>query len=287
MRMLAKFVGFVISRPFAYDTNNRNTTVDDRQIQLRNTLLPTFDIKSIILKAITEKKQIVIIPWVVQYLSMLDYVTLRLNYYKDVFCILFKLYVENSILETNFLKYFIVKFCLGWLFEQSTLSECYFNYRQQHCSVEMIKHSLKAVNNGLEKEIFNPMYEALVVAACPFLSEFRVSIMPPRVEKHPSRTGKYRHITTMLTSTKKEELDVKKKLTEAFLQTQSPSVRRIVDFVIERVTSAAVKDFQYNFLFKIKKEVAEQIKEITSIDEVLLLIFLLIRPMKFFLLYLP
>lgn len=37
MRVLAKFIGYIISRPFSYDSY-RNTTVDNRQIQLRNTV---------------------------------------------------------------------------------------------------------------------------------------------------------------------------------------------------------------------------------------------------------
>lgn len=37
MRVLAKFIGYIISRPFNYD-NYRNTTVDNRQIELRNTV---------------------------------------------------------------------------------------------------------------------------------------------------------------------------------------------------------------------------------------------------------
>ncbi|EDS44388.1 hypothetical protein CpipJ_CPIJ016914 [Culex quinquefasciatus] len=35
MRVLAKFIGYIISRPFNYDSY-RNSTVDNRQIELRN-----------------------------------------------------------------------------------------------------------------------------------------------------------------------------------------------------------------------------------------------------------
>uniref|UniRef100_A0A336MQR7 CSON002701 protein n=1 Tax=Culicoides sonorensis TaxID=179676 RepID=A0A336MQR7_CULSO len=270
MRVLAKFIGFVTSRPYTYDIPNRNFVVDERQIQLRNFLLPPFDIKSIILKSTFEKKLVVTIPWIVQYLYMLDYVSLCLNYYKDIFRLLYKLYTENyghSLGES-----FIIRSCLGWLFEHCSLVDEYFTYRSEtkFASLKQIK-TISCFNEKLFDKYLSSNLEHLIVAACPFLADLRVSIMPSRFEKQVSRTGRFRHITTIQTENLNnkndlKELDGRSKLAEAFLQSQSLSVRRIFEFVIERVTSAVVKDFQFKYLIPIKSEAMERVKEIKSTD---------------------
>lgn len=272
MRVLAKFIGFVTSKPFTYDISNRNFVVDDRQIQLRNLLSPSFDIKAVILKSVQEKRLIVTIPWVVQYLYMLDYVSHSLNYYKEIFRILFELYTEytgDSLAES-----FILRACLGWFFEQCSLFDDYFSYRMERqssiSSLEQGNMSSLVVydENSLEK-FLSPNLEHIVVAACPFLADLRVSIMPSRFEKQVSRTGRFRHITTTQAQNQnKGEIDAQTKLTEAFLQSQSLSVRRIVEFVIERVTSAVVKDFQFKYLIPIKNKTTEEVKTINSTDSV-------------------
>lgn len=274
MRVLAKFIGFVTSRPYTYDISNRNFVVDERQIQLRNLLLPTFDIKTIILKSATEKKLVVTIPWVVQYLYMLDYVSLCLDYYKATFRILYKLYTDHS--SDSLAEGFVVRVCLGWLFEHCALTEDYFAYRTEtQTPLESMHHmkSLVMYDKDLAEKCLSPHLEHIIVAACPFLAELRVSIMPSRFEKQVSRTGRFRHITTTQTGHPdqkgaQEGQDGQTKLAEAFLQSQSLSVRRIVEFIVERVTSALVKDFQYNHLIHVKNEVTEEIKQIKSINSV-------------------
>lgn len=269
MRVLAKFIGFVTSRPYTYDVSNRNFVVDERQIQLRNLLLPTFDIKSIILKSAVEKKLVVTIPWIVQYLYMLDYVSLCLNYYKDIFRILYKLYTEHY--GESLAEGFVVRACLGWLFEHCSSIDDYFAYRTEtQTSLECLHRtkSLVLYDQDLAKKCLSSNLEHIIVAACPFLADLRVSIMPSRFEKQVSRTGRFRHITTTQTGNANQKgqgvQDGHTKLTEAFLQSQSLSVRRIVEFVVERVTSAVVKDFQYKHLIPIKNEATEEVKRIKS-----------------------
>lgn len=42
-------------------------------------------------------------------------------------------------------------------------------------------------------------------------------------------------------------------LIEAFLQSQSPSLRKVVDFLIERISSTTIKDFQVQHFLEIKR----------------------------------
>lgn len=328
MRVLAKFIGYIISRPFSYDSY-RNTTVDNRQIQLRNTLLPLFDVKSILLSAIAERKLIITVPWLVQYLAMLDGISLRLSYYKDLFDVLYELYLRTNAYEMATKRRllvtptsrFIIRACLGWLFEHPNIPEEYLSYRQGRRSVLSVDEKLQnykkielliekttaeemeinkaliltkvdeqsggilkceikpakdvsneplalfkadTTTNNSERLPLNPLLENILNAACPFLADFRVSMMPSKVEKTVSRSGRYRHITTKYSgvstiAAQQKTTNNQHRLLEAFLQSQSLSVRRTVEFVIERTSSAAVKDFQVAHLLPKRKKITEQI----------------------------
>uniref|UniRef100_A0A8D8JN52 Protein disks lost n=1 Tax=Culex pipiens TaxID=7175 RepID=A0A8D8JN52_CULPI len=315
MRVLAKFIGYIISRPFNYDSY-RNSTVDNRQIELRNELLPLFDVKSILVRAIAERKLIITVPWLVQYLAMLDGISLRLAYYRGLFDVLYELYLRTSSVEllrhgtaadrkllVTPTSKFIIRVSLGWLFEHPNVPEEYYSYRQERrgsgvivdqglLSYKKIELSLDKVNaeevqshqgipkgeeenksslikydpSAVEESVpLNPLLESILNAACPFLADFRVSMMPSKLEKTVSRSGRYRHITTKYSgattvpSAKQKPTNDQHKLLEAFLQSQSLSVRRTVEFVIERTSSAAVKDFQIAELLPKRKKITEQI----------------------------
>lgn len=271
MQVLSKFIGFVISHPYSYDGNHRNSIVNDRQIQLRNMLLPPLDVKSVLLKSLVEKKVVITVPWIVQYLSMLDYVTLRLDYYRDLFCVLFELYIICNDLNISSTTKFILRTCLGWLFDHPNVPAEYYDYRQNRQPLALVSSNVVEVKSKVE--VINPLMESIIVAACPFLCDLRVSIMPLWRKRQPSRTGHYRHITTRFTGepvlTKKSTpADNQTKLLEAFLQSQSLSMRKIIEFGIERVTSAAIKDFQFECLLVKKKEAAQEVRKLKISDKV-------------------
>uniref|UniRef100_A0A182Q2E2 Codanin-1 C-terminal domain-containing protein n=1 Tax=Anopheles farauti TaxID=69004 RepID=A0A182Q2E2_9DIPT len=312
MRVLAKFIGFIIARPFQYE-GCRSTMVENRQIELRNMLLPPFDVKPVLLKSVAERKLLITVPWLVQYLSMLDVVTLRLRYYEELFRMLHDIYKATAIcgfavhrdLFVIPTSKFIVRSCLDWLFDQSNVPEEYYNSNETTAAISIIDtiaEQAPAVTNRpqlaegrkpTEKPIvFNALLENVLSAACPFLADFRVSVMPSKVEKTVSRTGRYRHITTRYSGavtqlqanttaneasstidasmnatttsagnnlSKTAPGNVQQRLVEAFLQSQSQSMRRTVELILDRSTSAVIKDFQMLYILPQKKAVNDLI----------------------------
>uniref|UniRef100_A0A182JE33 Codanin-1_C domain-containing protein n=1 Tax=Anopheles atroparvus TaxID=41427 RepID=A0A182JE33_ANOAO len=326
MRVLAKFLGFIVARPFQYE-GCRSTIVENRQIELRNTLLPLFDVKPIVLRSVVDRKLVITVPWLVQYLSMLDAVTLRLRYYEELFHMLRDIYQATALCGSSSNRHlfvvptskFIVRSCLDWLFDQANVPEEYFSsprlldgnpdglvhveqlaMQRFGVSEQLIETSSNVsivANRRSSKTIeapivFNPLLETVLSAACPFLADFRVSVMPSKVEKVVSRSGRYRHITTRFSGavtpqgtsanessimetganvssksgglsghnhSKSGPANAQSRLVEAFLQSQSHSVRRIVEFIVERTTSAVIKDFQMMYLLPEKKAVTDQI----------------------------
>lgn len=300
--------------------------------------MPEFDIKRILTKAIADQKLIVTIPWLVQYLAMLDYITLRLNYFIDLLAMLYELYImtidyNGSPLQMRPTSSFIVRACLGWLFDQPNMPDEYYKYRQNRKTLQTIGESvtnteqmksvqllvadddlkkyfaerqyvvseidetttagtLKCVLKDAKRSVelavsmpnnpelilptMDPMLEQILHTACPFLCDFRVAIMPAKHSKTVSRTGRFRHITTKLAdltpNKPNRDSDNAGKLIEAFLHSQSLSVRRTVEFVIERTVSAVIKDFQMEVMLPTKREtfdkVAKSIADATAIEAV-------------------
>lgn len=309
------------------------------------------DIKDILRKSIINQKLIITLPWIVQYIAMLDSVTLNLNYYREVFQMLYELYMmtinygnaPKLIMRPTSL--FIVRSCLGWLFEQPQVPNEYYNYRRSRKSSDLVNLRplaqneltsvqifvpssissffqedrqivLNAINadNGnqnsisgtLEKYLpdqnklpliktsaddsqtdlnttdlsdrmlskFDPLLESVLTSACPFLADFRVSIMPRRSSKVVSRTGRYRHVTTRIyesteksiSKTCKPDDNIQTRLIEAFLHSQSLSVRRTVEFVSERTFSNVIKDFQVKVIIPLKKAVTDQLDSLRITD---------------------
>ncbi|XP_052896694.1 protein disks lost [Anopheles moucheti] len=311
MRVLAKFIGFIIARPFQYE-GGRNTIVENRQIELRNMLLPPFDVQPILLRSVAERKLVITVPWIVQYLSMLDLVTLRLRYYEELFRILHDIYKATSVcgFSTNSDLFaiptsrFIVRSCLDWLLDQSNVPEEYYNSSEMSSSIlntvtdqpvtSVAKQTTQKSTSDKKPIVFNPLLENILSAACPFLADFRVSVMPSKVEKTVSRTGRYRHITTRysgvvtphqpsvvnelattldISSTsaghnrsKPSHGNVQQRLVEGFLQSQSQSLRRTVELIVDRSTSAVIKDFQMQYILKEKKAANDRIGEVKAVE---------------------
>lgn len=203
----------------------------------------------------------------VEYLAMLDHITIRLDYYRDLFQLLYSVYMKvnvvnrsDSICVTPTSK-FIIRTCLGWLFEHPEVPVEYYSSSNS-------KSLLKEIADVGTKEKnfdYNPFLESILNVACPFLADFRVSMMPNKTTKALSRTGRYRHITTKFQDRSRVQtpkvLGKRERLIEAILASQSLSVRKIVDVTVDRVGSAAVKDFQFQHLLIIRKEAKAEVEK--------------------------
>lgn len=319
LRILSKFLGLVASIPFSYE-GNKNSLMDQKQLDLKNNVSSAIDLFKILKKALLEKKLLITIPWVVQYLVMLDEVSLKHNENKKVFSLLFEIYWKIDVLKLRQTSNFIILSCLGWLFEQLNLVGDYYVHRQMNSpktdlnflidfqevpiylpfnsnmvnEIEeniLVGNVIKAKSTYQlnlvkktfdEKKVFQSidsstppsgLLETILNASCPFLADFRVAIMPKGVSKSLSRTGRYRHITTKIMTEqqapniKQQNVqDSRSKLVEAFLHSQSLSVRRTIEFVIERTSSAVIKDFQVKYLLPSKATALENIQNTGDID---------------------
>ena len=90
LRTLAKFLGFLVFSP--YHSGDFPAAVKDTLISARNQVTQQIDLMFYLQKAEKEQRLVLTLPWVIEYLSMMDSVSPYLTYYSEVFDFLHHIY---------------------------------------------------------------------------------------------------------------------------------------------------------------------------------------------------
>ncbi|XP_038637984.1 codanin-1 isoform X2 [Scyliorhinus canicula] len=240
-RLLAKFLGFLAFLP--YRTGERPTRdMQESAVCLRNKGAPVLDVYMLLRKSMENQRTIFTVPWVVEFLSMVDHVAPFLDYYRRVFILLLYLYrslVLTSEQNGNFLNKLLVLAVLGWLFQIPTVPEEMFFNEENFDGFE-----LSVLDRGLDS--VQLVDQQLLYLCCPYLSELR-KLLASYVAGSGVRNGGYiRKITPtaaapLIATLAQSQQKLQVKLEEAFFHNQPPSLRKTVEFVAERVGSNCVK----------------------------------------------
>ncbi|KAH8239850.1 hypothetical protein KR032_008657, partial [Drosophila birchii] len=289
MLILAKFLGFVSVLPFSGTTQHGNPSTPylcPQQLQLRSHFQPDFNLRETFERSLRNGKLLISLPWLVQYLAMLDPVSLHLPDALATLEILYGLYASLGMEKLQSKAVFIARCCIGWLLDaQPQLVNAYYSHRSIKTSgpsatsaavVELCLTGIRCHDKSL-----GPLLEELLPVACPFLQEFRVSVAPSRQAK----SGRFRYITTRLeqlqqgsssTSVIKEPIvsteltpaeQQQRKLADSFLHSQNASTRRLIEFVTERSFKCVVKDAQQEILLPSKAGADAKVNEICSVKQ--------------------
>lgn len=123
--------------------------------------------------AILEGKLTLTIPWIVKYLAMMDIVSLRLPYYKQILEILY--YIYCGVNQANFSApdclisqqaAILLKSSLCWLFELPNFPKDFCNIWHKTCKIKELKN-LKQIEKFLfEKKRNSHSADCLVPAKC-------------------------------------------------------------------------------------------------------------------------
>ncbi|XP_016933848.2 protein disks lost [Drosophila suzukii] len=282
MLILAKFLGYVTVLPFSGTTQHGNPApphLCPQQLQLRSHFHPDFSLREILERSMRQGKLLITLPWLVQYLVMLDLVSLHLPDSLATLELLYGLYAALHMEKLQPGAVFIVRSCIGWLLDaQPQLVNDYYSHRAaKHSTSSIVDLCLSGLR--CHEKLNSPLLEELLPVACPFLQEFRVSITPSR----QARSGRFRYITTRLeqlqqssSGTSKETMapseltpseQQQRKLADAFLHSQNASTRRLIEFVTERSFKCVVKDAQQEILLPSKSSADAKVNEISSVKQ--------------------
>ncbi|TRZ26288.1 hypothetical protein HGM15179_000900 [Zosterops borbonicus] len=244
LRLLAKFLGFVVFLP--YRTAEQPTRdLQDSALALRNQTLPVLDILKLLRQSIRDQRSILTIPWIVEYLSLVDHIAPFLDYYRKVFGLLLQVYrlmVLSEDKEMSFLNKLLILAVLGWLFQVPSVPEELFfttDDRQERFMLDTVT-SARALD-------FVPLVDQqLLYTCCPYLSELRKLLASFVAGSGGKNGGFIRKITPTAAESLAPKASVTQRklqvdLEQAFFHNQPPSLRRTVEFVAERVGSNCVK----------------------------------------------
>ncbi|NXT39938.1 CDAN1 protein, partial [Pelecanoides urinatrix] len=244
LRLLAKFLGFLVFLP--YRTLEQPTRdLQDSAVALRNQTLPVLDVFKLLRQSIRDQRSILTIPWIVEYLSLVDHIAPFLDYYRKVFCLLLQVYrlmVLSEDKDISFLNKLLILAVLGWLFQVPSVPEELFfttDVRQEGLIMDTVT-SAQALDSV-------PLVDQqLLYTCCPYLGELRKLLASFVAGSGAKNGGFIRKITPTAAESLAPKASVTQRklqveLEQAFFHNQPPSLRRTVEFVAERVGSNCVK----------------------------------------------
>ncbi|CAH0761715.1 unnamed protein product [Diatraea saccharalis] len=255
LSLLSKFLGFLTSLPYTYipEPSSKNIVVPrevathymppkdkvlENNIALRNNIQPAIDLKGILLNAYEHSRLTITVPWIVHYLSMLDYTSLRTKYYQDLLKTLHHVYIHRLKMNQNLLKkntVIFLKSVLGWLFD--------LPHYPQHIFCDSV-----SVVSEINLDCYDVIDEVILFDLCPYLRDVNVLLSTCKVSNDQKDIGSFRHITPVSLSLNPEdrmrnkERELQARLEEEMLKSQPSSSRRVVEMVTERVAAATVRD---------------------------------------------
>ncbi|NWR88066.1 CDAN1 protein, partial [Furnarius figulus] len=244
LRLLAKFLGFLVFLP--YRTVEQPTRdLQDSALALRNQTLPILDILKLLRQSVRDQRSILTVPWIVEYLSLVDHIAPFLDYYRKVFGLLLQVYrlmVLSEDKEMSFLNKLLILAVLGWLFQVPSVPEELFftpDDRQERCMMDTVT-SAQALDSV-------PLVDQqLLYTCCPYLGELRKLLASFVAGSGAKNGGFIRKITPTAAESLAPKASVTQRklqveLEQAFFHNQPSSLRRTVEFVAERVGSNCVK----------------------------------------------
>ncbi|NWV64325.1 CDAN1 protein, partial [Malurus elegans] len=271
LRLLAKFLGFLVFLP--YRTAEQPTRdLQDSALALRNQILPVLDILKLLRQSIRDQRSILTIPWIVEYLSLVDHIAPFLDYYRKVFGLLLQVYrlmVLSEDKEMSFLNKLLILAVLGWLFQVPSVPEELFftaDDRQERFVMDP-GTSAQALD-------FVPLVDQqLLYTCCPYLGELRKLLASFVAGSGGKNGGFIRKITPTAAESLAPKASVTQRklqieLEQAFFHNQPPSLRRTVEFVAERVGSNCVKHIKATLVAELVQRAETMLQEKVKEEDV-------------------
>ncbi|XP_035024683.2 codanin-1 [Hippoglossus stenolepis] len=244
-RLLAKFLGFISF--LSYQTSERpSREIQETAIALRSKSVPVLDVCAVLSNSVKRGRTILTVPWLVEFLSMLDSTGPLLLCYRTALGTLLLLYRRMLLRgcgEMCYLNKLLMLSVLGWLFQIPVIPEDIF-FTSEFTEVAKLEDGN---TSSTALDCIPLVDQQLLYTCCPFLGEFR-KLLAAFVSGSTSKSG---GIIRKITPTSAELRDMPAAnrshqklhvdLEQAFFHNQPPSLRRTVEFVAERIGSNGVK----------------------------------------------
>ncbi|XP_031563818.1 codanin-1-like isoform X2 [Actinia tenebrosa] len=259
LRILAKFLGYLVFDPYQSGTNQSKQEAEP-VIRMRNKVPQPFDVLCYLKTALEKGNLVLTVPWVVEYLSMMDPVAPYLDYYHKVLILLVHIYSSQS--SKDFVTYgrLLIVTCLGWLFENPVLPESLFfkSFEERNASEEILQN-----RPSLCLDSCDVIDQEMLYTWCPYLGEVK-NVLSEASTGMSSRAGPVKKITlvcteqpTQMSSNNRQLLQ---QLEENFYRIQPDFLKRTSEFLIERLCSNILSGIKTSIVPGALKKGAEQME---------------------------
>lgn len=301
LRISAKFLGFIESLPYQCSSETLSETILCSQLNYRLKVPQPLDLHHFLKESLRQKRLTLTLPWIVEYCCNLDPIALESKYYQSFFTLLVNVYkvvlmpLKKDVFPMN---RFMLNLTLGCFFENPFIPrELFFNFPSHSESV------LQGILQGAQtRSIEQPLDQCVLISpkllliCCPYLSELkkvasqfqtgvkvlneshnltmlnlRSDLRAQGKEFASSDTRRRANLIAIseLSGVLRDpafisDNDLQKQKEHHFFYNQPPSLKKIVDFVHDRIASKMI-----NFLISQKipvemSRVQDHMKEILS-----------------------
>ncbi|GBM19995.1 Codanin-1 [Araneus ventricosus] len=235
LRLLGKFLGYLQFLPHSFG-QKIPSQIAECHLEFRKYEVPPIDLPNLLKKAITNNHVILTVPWVVEYLSLMDPLAVHLEYIQESLKILIDIYKWNCLPVNGIHSFLFLHLIIGWLLDV-------LQYPKKHqlllqpISIQYPETSSRGLDTVavIDKQ--------LIHSCCPYLIEFKVLVFNflndvkcKREARKITPLSTTKQPGTSLSSKQKLELE----LEENFFSLHSSSLKKTSDFIAERMASKVI-----------------------------------------------
>uniref|UniRef100_A0A1B6CCG1 Codanin-1 C-terminal domain-containing protein n=1 Tax=Clastoptera arizonana TaxID=38151 RepID=A0A1B6CCG1_9HEMI len=289
--VLAKFLGLIVFLPFRIPISSEfSNFIFDDQLAVRKKVQPLIDLNMNLQNAIKQRTLVKTVPWIIEYLGMMDLVSLHLPCHRSLLNTLIKIYqslcpclnteINSNILNKADIKLILneennkicklsllfLRLVLGWLFDFSFFPEPLFSCLREspdNLGFKLYSGDTEEINCSLDTA--EVVSESLIFQLCPYFTHFKYLLISNE------KDGSVRHITPVTAHRKLQLIsegasEQELKLEDSFLKGQVASFQNTIEFVKDRVASACIKYICSIIILKRKQEALAKFESFYKTD---------------------
>ncbi|GFY41052.1 codanin-1 [Trichonephila inaurata madagascariensis] len=235
LRLLGKFLGYLQFLPYSAG-QKIPIQVANCHLEARKYEIPPLDLPQLLKTAMKDNHIILTVPWIVEYLSMMDPLAIHLEHVQESLRILIGIYRLNYLPLSDTYSIVFLRLIIGWLIDLLDYPKKYYILLQPMT----IQYSEKSSGKGLDTLAI--IDKQLIHSCCPYLIEFKVLIF--NFLKDMKYKREVRKITPFSTKQPGTSLSSKQQLEseleENFFFLHPVSLKKTSDFIAERVASKVI-----------------------------------------------
>ncbi|KAK3592928.1 hypothetical protein CHS0354_011728 [Potamilus streckersoni] len=260
-RLLAKFLGFVTFLPYQ-STEKLPDNMESSYVAIRNQQKVPIDLVLCLRTSVTQGRVSITLPWIVEYLSMMDFMAPHLDYYQLLLFLLLHLHrMTWEQLQVKFtFSHIMVVTLSSWLFSIPVIPEGLFASEIPENVQDLI---LNDTSSALDMTNF--VDQSLFYICCPFIGEIKMLLVEFAVDSN-SKASTIKKITPISADLQPvkgvNEKQLQLQMEENFFHNHPASLKRVVDFVADRTASNFIKKFRFTWLQQSIAEGKEKLLEV-------------------------